>query len=191
MIHAATRPSSAGHAIWLVRHASTSWTGVRWCGRANPPLDPRGDAEASALAAELGPELAPDTVILASPAERTLATARALTVGLDLPITAVEDLLEVDVGRIEGLTWQDLSTGEAELAAAIAAGDRIDWPGGESGADVDARAARVAERILAAARATPVVVVSHGAVLHAIARSLDVRPLPPPLEPATALWIAP
>lgn len=180
------------HPIWLVRHASTAWTGVLWCGRADPPLDARGDAEAAALAAGLGPELPASTTILASPAERALATARALADGMPggLPIEVDPELIEVDVGRVEGLTWGELSTREPALADAIVAGDRIDWPGGESGDAVDARAARAAARILEAASRAPVVVISHGAVLHAIARALEVRPLPPPLEPAAALRIA-
>src|SRR6185369_1754664 len=78
---AVTPLGTVRHPIWLVRHASTAWTGVRWCGRADPPLDAQGDAEAAALARGLGPELPASTTILASPAERALATARALADG--------------------------------------------------------------------------------------------------------------
>jgi len=177
--------------VWLVRHAATSWTGVRWCGRADPPLDDRGAAEAKSLAASLGPLLPPGTTILASPARRALATAHALAGPASRAIVVVDDLLEVDVGRVEGLAWAELSTREPALAEAIARGDRIDWPGGESAAAVDLRAGRAIERIRAAAEGTAVVVVSHGALLHAIARGLGIRPLPPPLEPASALRFVP
>lgn len=176
-------------AIWLVRHASTAWTGVRWCGRADPPLDDRGRREAADLAARLSPVLLPSTSILASPAARAVATARAVAAAGDLSVELDDDLLEVDVGRAEGLTWGELSTREPALAEAIAAGERIDWPDGESGTAVDERAARVAGRILAAAERGPVVVVSHGALLHAVARRLGVSPLPPPLEPAEAIQV--
>lgn len=179
------------HPIWLVRHASTSWTGIRWCGRADPPLDPRGRVEAKALAARLVPDLPPATVILASRARRAIATARAVAEPGRLPIELDDDLLEVDVGRAEGLIWDELAAREPGLAAAIAAAGRVDWPGGETAADVDARAARAAERIRIAAVGAPVVVVSHGALLHAIARALGVEPLPPPLEPAGLVRVTP
>ena len=179
------------HPIWLVRHASTEWTGVRWCGRADPPLADRGIRDADDLAASLAPELPPTTRILASPARRTLATARAVAGRGGLRIEVDADLVEVDVGRAEGLTFDDRTAREPALAEAIAAGDLVDWPDGESRAELEARAGRAAKRIRSIADEVPVVVVSHGALLHAVARHLDVRPSPPPFGPAAVLRIRP
>ena len=39
--------------VWLVRHASTDWTGQRWCGTTDLPLNEQGLAEAEQLATRL------------------------------------------------------------------------------------------------------------------------------------------
>lgn len=39
--------------VWLVRHASTAWSGQRWCGRTDLPLSQAGREEAERLAGRL------------------------------------------------------------------------------------------------------------------------------------------
>ncbi len=169
--------SAMDHPVWLVRHAPTSWTGRRWCGRADPPLSAAGRVVALALARRLAPELPADGLIWTSPARRARSTARAIAVAAGLVATVDPELVEVDVGRVEGLTWGELSTREPAVAAAIVRGDPLDWPGGESDASVRARARSVAGRLRKAARHWPIVVVSHGAFLHVLAAQLtDAKP---------------
>ena len=168
-----------GHPVWLVRHAPTSWTGRRWCGRADPPLNSEGRTVARDLAATIHDDVAAVGIaptIRSSPARRARATATALGRAGRWPITVDDDLLEVDVGVAEGLTWAELSDRHPDLAAVIASGDRVDWPGGESVAAVHERARRASERIVVDARTGPVIVVSHGALLHAIVASMAVAP---------------
>ena len=65
-----TAPAPNG--IVLVRHAPTSWSGQRYCGTSDPPLDAAGLAVASELARTLGPTLArgdPDRVQPAPPGD--------------------------------------------------------------------------------------------------------------------------
>src|SRR4051812_7747117 len=64
--------------IVLVRHASTSWSGRRYCGRSGPPLSAVGEAEAADLAERLAPDLTPATRIVSSPSRRAVATGRAI-----------------------------------------------------------------------------------------------------------------
>ena len=71
-----SRPDVAG--IILVRHASTAWTGRRYCGRSDPPLNAAGRAAAADLARELATTLAPGTRIVTSPSRRAQATATAI-----------------------------------------------------------------------------------------------------------------
>jgi probable phosphoglycerate mutase len=125
------------------------------------------------LARRLGAELPHDTLIWTSPARRARSSARAIARAAGLVATVDPELAEVDVGRVEGLTWGELSTREPSLAAAIVGGDPVDWPGGESDASVRERAGRVAARLRIAARARPIVVVSHGGFLHAVAAQLS------------------
>ena len=169
--------SSLDHRVWLVRHAPTSWTGRRWCGRADPPLSAAGRLVARSLAGRLAAELPSDALIWTSPACRARSSARAIAASAGLVTTVDPELVEVDVGRLEGLTWAELSTREPSVAAAIARGDPFDWPDGEPHAAVVERARRVAARLRSAARSRPVLVVSHGAFLHFVAEQLtDAEP---------------
>ncbi|HET7472826.1 MAG TPA: histidine phosphatase family protein [Candidatus Limnocylindrales bacterium] len=174
---------------WLVRHAATSWTGVRWCGRADPPLTPAGRLAADALARQLATEIAPGTLVLTSPAARARQTAEPIAAALGSQPLVLDELIEVDVGRAEGLTWMGLSVREPELASAIASGAAVDWPGGESATQVSDRAAAAAARIAEAALGRPVVVVSHGAFLHALAGILGGPADRVPLDAAGVLRI--
>jgi probable phosphoglycerate mutase len=187
-IRPADAPSSpvATHPVWLVRHAPTSWTGRRWCGRADPPLSRAGRAVAARVAAELALELPDGIVICSSPARRARSTAEVIA-GAGRPVALDDDLLEVDVGAVEGLTWDEASVAHPELADAILAGRAVDWPGGEPRADIDARARRAARRIAIAAGEGPVVVVSHGALIHVLRPALEESGLrAPEVGPAAA-----
>lgn len=175
---------SAAHPVWLVRHAATTWTGRRWCGRADPALSTAGRAAADALArrlvselaSELAPEVAPEPAraitLLVSPARRARQTASPIAGATGAPIEIDRDLLEVDVGDAEGLTWVEFEARHPDIAAQVAAGLVPDWPGGESREALGLRARRAAARIGSAAAAGPVVVVSHGALLHVLATNL-------------------
>ena len=168
------RASGPVHPVWLIRHAATPWTGTRWCGRADPDLTAAGRRAADALAVQLAPELPADAAIWSSPARRAQATATAIGRAGE-HVVVVEDLLaEVDFGRVEGLTWTELSTAEPDLVAALVGGGPIDWPGGETAGALAARAETMAGRIVRARRHHAVVVVSHGAFIHALARSLGL-----------------
>jgi probable phosphoglycerate mutase len=161
----------ARHRVWLVRHAPTSWTGRRWCGRADPALTAAGRGLAARLAAELAAELPDGIAIRSSPARRARATARAIA-GANRPVTTDDDLLEVDIGAVEGLTWDELEASRPALAAAIVDRRPVDWPGGETAAGVEERAWRAAARIAGAAREGPVLAVSHGALIDILRRVL-------------------
>jgi probable phosphoglycerate mutase len=179
------------HPVWLVRHAPTAWTGRRWCGRADPPLSRDGHRDAAALARTLGAELPDDSIVLTSPARRARATAQAVADARALQLVVADELLEVDLGRVEGLDWGELSTREPATAEAIDRGGPIDWPDGETADDVDARARRAAVRVRAAAREQPVVVVSHGAFLAALARALGSATALAGLEPCGVVRVHP
>jgi broad specificity phosphatase PhoE len=163
--------------IVFVRHARTSWSGRRYCGRSDPALDAAGRRAAAALADALAPTLPRDVLIVSSPARRAHQTAAAIAsaAGAD-PIEIDERWSEADFGRAEGRTFDELMTMEPDLAAALARGEaQIDWPGGETAAAFGARIDAAWASLLA--RDRPVVVVSHGGPLrHAIALARGVAP---------------
>jgi len=181
--------------IWLVRHAPTDWTGVRWCGRSDPSLNAAGRDAAERVATEIATDLADlagpaaATVVLASPLRRARETAAAIawTIGAeDLQIEP--DFAEIDFGVADGLTWDELAAAQPKLADVVLAGASPDWPGGETRAEVAARARSATERILQAAEAHAVVVVSHAGLLGEIADPLSRGAVATwSFEPASAL----
>jgi broad specificity phosphatase PhoE len=166
-------------AIWLIRHGSTDWTGVRWCGRSDPMLTAAGAAQAVALGSRLSKLIGSDATILSSPARRALATASEIASTIapaGPPPTIEQDLLEIDFGVVDGLTFDEIEALDPALASRIAAGDvGIDWPGGERAADVRARASHAWPRLAVAAAGSVVVAVSHGGLIAAILRDLLVE----------------
>jgi broad specificity phosphatase PhoE len=154
--------------IVLVRHASTAWSGLRYCGRSDPPLSSSGLKEARQLAESLARELRSGTRVVSSPSIRATATASAIVEAAGLSRPRLDDRWsEADVGIAEGHTFDELTEIDPELAAALAAGElAIDWPRGETHA---ALAARVAGALMdLAADGRPTVVVTHaGPFMHA------------------------
>ena len=77
--------------IILVRHAATAWSGIRYCGRSDPPLSEAGHAQAARLASTLGQALPTDARIISSPSLRARATAEAIAAAAGLgPVEADE-----------------------------------------------------------------------------------------------------
>lgn len=161
-----TAATGARQVAWLVRHAPTAWTGRRWCGRSDPRLSMEGRRIATALAERLATELPVDVSILASPLRRARETALAIGKAARRPVSALPELAEVDFGRVDGLTWEEVASLEPDLADRIVAGHLVDWPGGETAASVADRATRVATTVRGLDG--PVVVVSHGRFLAAL-----------------------
>ncbi len=174
--------------IVLVRHAPTAWSGVRYCGRADPPLTDSGLALATDLAVALAPLLPEGVRIVSSPSRRARETATALALALaPTSIDVDERWQEVDVGLAEGRTFDELTVLEPDLATALAAGDgEIDWPGGETAQELSVRVRAAWASVLAAGR--PTVVVSHGGALR-VAGALATGRSPSEIEfLGTAAW---
>lgn len=156
--------------IILVRHASTSWSGVRYCGISDPPLSPTGLAEARRLAEELARDLSPDCRIVSSPSRRALATASAIADAVRAPGVEIDPRWrEADVGIAEGRTFDELAEIAPEVAASIAGGElAIDWPGGETHVSLEERVAEAWADLVADGR--PAVVATHaGPFMHGCA----------------------
>lgn len=186
-VRSSRRRADAVTEIVLVRHGSTAWTGVRYCGKSDPPLSRSGRAEAARVAQQLGPGLAPDVRIVSSPARRARATAEAIVAaaGLDQGSIVLDDRWrEADMGIAEGRTFGELVSIAPDLAAVLAAGQTaIDWPDGETTTSLAARVATAWRDLMTGAR--PTLVVTHaGPLLHARAvaggRPPDASDVVPP-----------
>ena len=180
----------------FVRHAPTTWSGHRFCGRADPPLNCAGQLIASQLAAELAVAFMPGPWvagrIVSSPTRRARQTARAIARAVPvLRLEVDERWSEADIGIAEGLTFDELASVEPDLADRLGRGEAdIDWPGGES-------ASSLTERVRSALRdlhdePTRTVVVSHAGPLRiaiALATNVPIERVPF-LEPGGILHLA-
>jgi ribonuclease H / adenosylcobalamin/alpha-ribazole phosphatase len=154
--------------IVLVRHAATSWSGIRYCGRSDPPLSEAGHDQAVRLGGILGGVLPADARIISSPSLRALATAEAIAAAAGLgPIEVDERWREADVGVADGHTFDELAAIAPELVAALAGGAlEIDWPEGETYRSLAERVGDAWDALLDRGRSA--VVVSHaGPLAHA------------------------
>lgn len=172
--------------VWLVRHASTAWTGQRWCGRTDLPPSQAGREEAERLAGRLAEVLPRGAEVVSSSARRARATAAPIARALNVGYRIDEALREVDFGRAEGLGWVDLERGLPDLARDIAAGrSAIDWPAGDSAAETEARALGIWLDV-EQATASDLVLVTHGGTIRCL---LSVAGVEGPMEmvpPASA-----
>lgn len=145
--------------ILLVRHGETEWSATgRHTSRTDVPLTDQGRRQAEALRACLQERRF--ALILTSPLRRAAETCRSAGLGDVAQIR--QDLREWDYGEYEGRTTPDIRS------------ERPGWTlwsdgvlGGESGAEVGARADRILSE---AARASgDVALFSHGHFLRVLA----------------------
>lgn len=178
--------------IVLVRHAATAWTGLRYCGRSDPPLSERGAADAARLATSFGSTLDADWLVVTSPSRRAVATAEAIASAAGVVRVEVDDRWrEAHLGVAEGRTFDELEADHPDLAAALAAGDlAIDWPDGETHLSLALRVAAAWDALVERGRSA--VVVTHaGPLLHAHAIAMG-RALSPDglVAPATFVRVS-
>ncbi|MGH8925707.1 MAG: histidine phosphatase family protein [Acidimicrobiia bacterium] len=149
-----------GRAIWLVRHAETSWSASgRLNGWSDIALSDQGRIQAVALHKELAQ--AQPTQAWTSDLLRCRETAKLA----GLKATADTRLRELDFGELEGATWSDLSPNHRQSLVEF---DRFVAPGGESVTDLRERV----HAFLSELESGRHVVVTHGGVIRLICREL-------------------
>ena len=157
--------------LLVVRHGQSEWNAIgRWQGHADPALSELGRRQAAVAAGSIG---AVDGIIssdLLRAAETAAIIAQQLGIG---PVMVDERLRERDVGEWSGLTDVEIHKG---------------WPGwlddGRRPDGFEAAAAmmeRVLEALDAIHKASPggsLLVITHGGVIHSLARSNGLADAP-------------
>jgi ribonuclease H / adenosylcobalamin/alpha-ribazole phosphatase len=158
----------------LLRHGSTEHTPERrYSGRNDLALSRTGRAEAEAAAARLG-GFGID-VVVASPLLRTRQTAEIVAAELGTAVEFDDDLVELDFGDLEGLTFDEALAAHPLAVRRFSTEVTVAAPGGESVADVSTRVARARRRILDRHAGRTVLVVSHVTPIKLlVAAGLDV-----------------
>ena len=155
---------SEGAEVWLVRHARTAAnaSGI-WQGRTEGDIDAVGEGQIAALASRLGGERF--DLVLSSPLQRARRTAAVFGDPIIEP-----DLVEIDLGKWDGLTGADLIEGHRPHLDAFARGEDVRLGGsGETPGEIGLRIQSIIDRIFD--RLQPgekAVVVTHGGVLDAV-----------------------
>lgn len=151
--------------IVLIRHAESQANrdGV-WCGRFDGPLSEAGEATLDALGRRLSAWRF--DAVISSPLSRARRTAEAFAAEVEVD----EDLIEIDLGRWEGMRFADVQENHGEeLAEAIETRTLPMGGTGESIEQVGARAIRAVDGIFDRMRGgQTVAVMTHGGFMQAV-----------------------
>nr|VFK30200.1 MAG: alpha-ribazole phosphatase [Candidatus Kentron sp. MB] len=139
-------------------------------GRTDSPLTEAGVAHAHRLARRLERWFSSPTVgaisLLSSPARRAQETARLATGWIGLAMETDADLWEIDFGRWEGLSFQEIVSADLTLVTEWARGEMdFGFPEGERVGSFQARVARAGAR-MRRFREETLIVVTHGGVIR-------------------------
>jgi alpha-ribazole phosphatase len=133
--------------LTLIRHAAldSSLDGC-YVGRLDAPLSESGKQQAVDLAGRL--QSTEIDALWCSPAHRARETAKLLNVGLKLDSLILDELHEVNFGRWEGLTFEQIKVADPELVNDWAdLKEGFSFPEGESHSAFQRRIESVAQNI--------------------------------------------
>lgn len=169
--------------VYLARHGQTEWNRQgRRQGQLDSPLTELGRGQAATLGCALAC-LAIDS-LFHSPLGRAAETARVIGAHLHQTPIELPDLAEVHHGAMAGLTDEQI---ERQFPGAFErrVRDKFNWrfPGGESYADVDVRAAAALKTIAETGVRRPLLV-SHEMIGRMLLKQLQH------LDPPTALAVS-
>ena len=155
--------------LLLIRHGETDHNAERLAlGREDVPLNERGQLQSRALAESLaGASFGAITAIYSSPLQRATATASPLAEALELPVQVETNLIEMEIGEMEGLTFPQVRERYPDFLHDWLS-DRladIPMPGGESLRQVQERGWAAVEAIRDRHPDETVAAVSHNFVI--------------------------
>jgi probable phosphoglycerate mutase len=153
--------------LLLVRHGETEYNRRQLTlGRADLPLNGNGRRQAQQIASALSGE--PLAAVYASPLRRTIETATPIAEVHELTVQINPGLIEMDIGELEGLTFNDMRERYPDLLKAWVGGPegpKVAMPGGERLLDVQTRATEALRSIAGAHAEGTVCAVSHNFVI--------------------------
>ncbi|MGK2966882.1 MAG: histidine phosphatase family protein [Tepidiformaceae bacterium] len=155
--------------LYLVRHGETAHNrdGLG-LGREDVALTALGELQAAAVARRLAGE--PIVRILTSPLQRAGAVARAIGAARGVEVEVADELLELDVGETEGMTFPAMRETYAGFLKEWGGpdGHAVRMPGGESLVDLERRAGTLVDRLIAGGDGPAVALVTHNFVLRVL-----------------------
>jgi probable phosphoglycerate mutase len=163
--------------ILFVRHGNTPTTGKKLPGRApGLSLSEKGRAQATVAAERIASLPKPPTAVYASPLERTRETAAPIARALGLRVRTLPGLIEVDVGEWTEKPLTRLFR-DKRWAMVHRWPSGFRFPGGESFAEMNARALDAVVEIVERHPGETVVAVSHADTIKAVLAAAAGAPL--------------
>jgi 2,3-bisphosphoglycerate-dependent phosphoglycerate mutase len=159
--------------VFLVRHGVVDFEsrgdfrisprGRQW----DPPLSEEGRGQADALAARLALMESPAAVVV-SPFRRCVQTIEPFARRGGLEPVLDEEIGEVFIGKWEGLSFEEIVSGDEELARRFREFEAMFSmaPGGESGEDLRRRVVPAVEGIIERHPEGDILLVTHGGVIN-------------------------
>ena len=159
--------SNRARRVVLLRHGRTEWNATgRFQGQMDSPLDGIGLAQAAAAGVAIVP-MEPDAIV-ASDLSRTADTAAAVSAEVGVPVSLDKRLREIHLGEWQGLTRAEARSRFPDEYASWQAGSDERRGGGETYAEVGARAAEcVTEWLDTLGPGATLVAVTHGGTARA------------------------
>jgi broad specificity phosphatase PhoE len=160
--------------LYLIRHGRSDFDSAEMSATArgdqwDPPLSEEGRRQAELLANRLRLMELDAAAVYCSPLRRTRETVAPYADAEGVDVVFDDELIEAHIGGWEGLPFEEIVAGDAELVHRIRNQQAI-WsraPGGESEGDFRARVVAAVETIIATHADRDVVVVAHGGVINA------------------------
>lgn len=157
--------------VYLARHGETEWNRARRRqGQLDSPLTGTAIGHASRMASAMTGRGV--DALFTSPLGRAATTAAIFSEAIDIPVRVLDQLREVDHGKMSGLTDDEIEHVFPDEWSQRSARKYV-WrfPGGESYRDADRRAASALSDIAAAGARRPLIV-SHDMIGRMLRRQL-------------------
>ena len=154
--------------LLLVRHGETEAnSSQRYWGRTDVKLSPAGLEQAARLRELLSAEKI--DVTYSSPLSRARVTAETIVAGRSLAIIDCPELREVNFGKLEGLTFAEVSQLYPEVTRLwIERDPGLKYPGGESVREFNRRVGRFINRLEKHSPEETILVVAHAGSLRVL-----------------------
>lgn len=152
--------------FYIMRHGETDYNrNGRYQGQSDIPLNDEGRRQSQALGVRM--RALPLDIIYTSDLSRAQETARSIAFGRTVALDP--RLREVHVGRVQGMTNEEIARAEPAFWAALEREpDRTPFPGGENAYDVQARALEAFQAIRQRYPEGKVAVVTHGGLIKMV-----------------------
>ena len=152
----------------LVRHGNTAANSAeRYWGSTDVKLGQDGIEAAERLRDRLSAERI--DVVYASDLSRAAATAEIIASRHNLPVNLCPELREIDFGQLEGLKFDEVARQYPDVVKLwLDRSPAIQYPGGESLAEIDARVKQFCARLDGHRKEASVLIVAHSAILRTL-----------------------